>query len=202
MPMPATVLEVPVSGVTEERDPGLELYERMEPIDGFTMEYLGGALVMMATPNTIHNRIVDLIRESLPRSEFQPWNDQAVAITGSNDRPDPDLTVTHADHADDYFKAVPSELVLFVLEVVSTTRGAKIRDYQEKPPIYAQGGIPVYLLVDPNDGTWLLHTEPSPEKGEYRTLRKGDFGDPVELPAPLDGIVVATDRFRRYPSDL
>lgn len=179
-------------------DPGLELYERMDPVEGFSQEYIDGAIVMMATPNTIHNRIVDLIRESFPSSHYARWSTQAVAIAEQSDRPDPDLTITHADHADDFFKAVPSELVLFTLEVVSTTRACKQHDYENKPRLYARGRIPVYLLVDPNDGTWRLHSEPDDHAAEYRTVHKGVFGEPVELPEPL-GLTIPTDRFRRYP---
>jgi Uma2 family endonuclease len=192
-----TLLEDPMSGVTEI-DPGLELYERMDPIPGFTMEYIRGEIVMMATPNMIHNRIVDLIRECFPFSDFARWSTQAVAITAQNDRPDPDLTITRLEHAEDEEKAIPSEWVLFVLEVVSTTRPAKRRDYEDKAELYAQGGIPVYLLVDPNEGTWRLHTEPDAAGAQYRALLKGVFGEPVALPEPL-GLTIPTDRFRQYP---
>ncbi|GAA1932677.1 Uma2 family endonuclease [Streptomyces sodiiphilus] len=178
------------------RDPGLELYERLGPVEGFSMEYVRGDIVLTAIPDTVHNRIVHLVRGCFPGERFAPWSTQAVAITAQTDRPDPDLTVTHADHGDDYFTALPSALVLFVLEVVSTTRPAIRRDYEDKPEIYAQGGIPVYLLVDPNDGTWRLHTDP--EGTEYRTVHKGVFGEPVVVPAPVE-VTVPTGRFRRYP---
>lgn len=172
--MAGTLLEAPMNDVTE-RDRGLELYESMDPIEGFSMEYLRGEIVMMAAPNTIHNRIVVLVGQHFPEPDFAYWATTAVAITGQSDRPEPDLAVTGGEHADDYFTAVPSELVLFALEVVSTTRPARRRDYEDKPEIYAQGGIPAYLLVDPNDGTWRLHTDPRPEKGRYQTLHMGAF---------------------------
>ncbi|MET2715022.1 Uma2 family endonuclease [Streptomyces harbinensis] len=182
-----------------ERDRGLVLYESMDPIEGFSMEYLRGEIVLRASPNTIHNRIVELVRGALPHPDLALWTTTAVAITGQSDRPEPDLAVTGGEHADDYFTAVPSELVLFALEVVSTTRPARRRDYEDKPEIYAQGGIPAYLLVDPNDGTWRLHTDPRPEKGRYQTLHMGAFGEPVVLPEPL-GVTIGTDRFRTYPA--
>ncbi|SFS36090.1 Putative restriction endonuclease [Streptomyces harbinensis] len=196
--MAGTLLEAPMNDVTE-RDRGLELYESMDPIEGFSMEYLRGEIVMMAAPNTIHNRIVVLVGQHFPEPDFAYWATTAVAITGQSDRPEPDLAVTGGEHADDYFTAVPSELVLFALEVVSTTRPARRRDYEDKPEIYAQGGIPAYLLVDPNDGTWRLHTDPRPEKGRYQTLHMGAFGEPVVLPEPL-GVTIGTDRFRTYPA--
>ena len=185
--------------MTDITDPGLELWERMDPIEGFSMEYIHGEIVMMASPNTIHNRIINLVRERFPSERFESWSTQAVAISAHSDRPDPDLTVTGADLADEYFKVIPSESVLFVLEVVSPSRGSIRRDYEDKPELYAQGHIPLYLLVDPNTGTWLLHSDPDPERGEYRTIHKGSFGEPVRLPAPVETTIL-TDRFRVYPT--
>jgi Uma2 family endonuclease len=192
-----TLLEDPMSGVTEI-DPGLELYERMDPVEGFSTEYIHGAIVMMAAPNTFHNRIMNLIDKQIPDQDFMVWNDTAVAITGHSDRPMPDLTVTDIDLADTFFKAIPSELVLLAVEIVSTTRASKRNDHVDKTELYSQGGIPLYLLVDPNDGTWRLHTEPNSEKELYEGVQKGDFGEPITLPEPF-GLTITTDRFLRYP---
>jgi hypothetical protein len=93
-------------------DPGLELGERMEPMDGFRMEYLGGEIVMMTTPNAFHNRGVELVRDALPSERFARRSTQAVAISGRTDRPDPDLTVTGPELADEFFTVCASEDVL------------------------------------------------------------------------------------------
>ena len=185
--------------MTDVADPGLELWERLEAVEGFSMEYIHGEIIITASPNTIHNRIVNLVLDRFSSQRFTCWSTQAIAIHGYPDRTIPDLTVTGADLADEYFQVIPSESVLFVLEVVSPSRPSIRRDYEDKPEIYAQGHIPLYLLVDPNIGTWLLHSDPDSERGEYRTIHKGSFGELVQLPAPVEASI-PTDRFRVYPT--
>jgi Uma2 family endonuclease len=185
--------------MNDDVDRGLALYERWDPVAGFRMEYLNGEVVLTARPGMAHGRIVNRVRDRFPHSEFACWSHQAVAIAGRHDRPDPDLTVTAEAGADGQcFDAIPSRLVLFVLEVVHLTRASKRRTYEDKVEIYAQGGIPVYLLVDPNDGTWRLHSKPDQKGARYGTLHKGVFGEAIVLPEPL-GLTVPTDRFLTYP---
>jgi Uma2 family endonuclease len=187
--------------MTVTQDRMLQLYESMEPVEGVKIELLRGEIVMMATPKTFHNRIVQLVRQQVPVDRFDVWSTQAIAPTAMTDRPDPDLFLTEAGAFEDFADAVPSELVLMVLEVISTTRQARKRDFDEKPEIYARGGIPVYVIVDPS-GSGQIHvlTSPDPVRGRYRDSHIGTFGEPVRLPPPV-GFTLDTGRFRPYPKD-
>ncbi|WP_267246456.1 Uma2 family endonuclease [Streptomyces sp. PR69] len=81
----------------------------------------------------------------------------------------------------------------FVAEVISKDTAAN--DYGPKKASYAEAGIPVYLIVDPYVGKCLLHT--CPEKGDYASEAKFDFGDEIDLTHTPVGLALTTDDFPR-----
>ncbi|MET8011406.1 Uma2 family endonuclease [Streptomyces sp. NPDC005271] len=62
---------------------------------------------------------------------------------------------------------------------------------------YAAAGIPVYLLVDRDDRTVVVHTEP--EAGRYRSLTSRPYGTVIEIPDPV-GVTLETEKLRGYGS--
>lgn len=84
-----------------------------------------------------------------------------------------------------------------VVEVVSKT--SVERDYCVKRSIYAAGGIPVYLIVDPIMAQCVLLTRPEGEgeRADYKeqTLRK--FGEPLRIEAL--GIDLDSSGFGTFP---
>lgn len=84
--------------------------------------------------------------------------------------------------------------MLAVVETVSTTRTAVKRDWEDKRERYAAVGIPVYVIVDPNDATWhVLELE----SRVYVETGKGIFGQPLTFPEPM-GFTVRTNSWRPY----
>ncbi|WCN02275.1 Uma2 family endonuclease [Streptomyces sp. M92] len=77
-----------------------------------------------------------------------------------------------------------AEGALMAVEITSYDSDTNRRDRVEKPDAYAAAGIPVYLLVDRDDCTVTVFTEP--KDGRYRTQVNSAFGAPVHLPAPVD----------------
>ncbi|WND36195.1 Uma2 family endonuclease [Streptomyces sp. BB1-1-1] len=73
---------------------------------------------------------------------------------------------------------------LMAVEVTSWDSDAAQRDRVDKPDGYAAAGIPVYLLVDRDDCTVTVFTEP--KDGRYRQQVNSAFGAPVKLPSPVD----------------
>ncbi|MFJ9520504.1 Uma2 family endonuclease [Kitasatospora sp. NPDC101801] len=68
--------------------------------------------------------------------------------------------------------------VLLVVEIVSNPEN----DYENKVHDYAAMGIPLYLLVDPREGTGIVHSEPG-----FAVREKFVFGDTVPVgPWTLD----------------
>jgi Uma2 family endonuclease len=64
--------------------------------------------------------------------------------------------------------------VLLAVEVVSKSNPEN--DYDEKVRDYAAMGIPLYLLVDPRDGTGIVHSQP-----RYARREGFVFGDAVQV---------------------
>lgn len=173
----------------------IEMWQQLDVPDGLHVELLDGELVMQADPGHIHG----LPGRSLVRhtpEPFEAWSARGLLVADDY-RPRADAVVIRGEDrpADDACADWPAQIALAVVETVSTTRTAIKRDYEDKRERYAAVGIPVYLIVDPNDATWhLLELD-----GRcYVETGKGIFGQPIALPAPL-GFTVQTRSWHPYP---
>lgn len=116
------------------------------PDDGYRYEVVDGALVVTASPSSVHQRVVLQLARLLapavpPGHEVLPTLAWRIA---PGQVPEPDLMVTPTStvgpHAVD---GTP----LLVVEVLSpSNRGA---DLVRKRALYAEGGCPWYWIVDP-----------------------------------------------------
>ncbi|MEU1209439.1 Uma2 family endonuclease [Nocardia sp. NPDC005825] len=97
-------------------------------------------------------------------------SDVKIAGTGDNDKA-PDVAIfrkgepLHAQNALAFFEVVsPSSIEA---------------DHIDKARIYAEAGVPEYLIVDPARETWTLHTSPS--DGEYQVTSTKPIITPVRV---------------------
>ncbi|MEU8538461.1 Uma2 family endonuclease [Streptomyces sp. NPDC048717] len=81
-----------------------------------------------------------------------------------------------------------------VIEVASAS--TRDNDFQKKFRMYAECGIPLYVIVDPSDGTCTTHSRPT-RTGTYAEQDRIPFGEDLVLPLEGREIVVATDGFPR-----
>ncbi|MFC4466221.1 Uma2 family endonuclease [Streptomyces xiangluensis] len=88
-----------------------------------------------------------------------------------------------------------AETVLMAVEVTSYDSDTNRRDRIEKPDGYAAAGIPVYLLIDRDDCSVVVFSQP--EGGRYRREEKLPFGAAVGLPAPVD-ITLDTEPLKEF----
>ncbi|MFD8755342.1 Uma2 family endonuclease [Kitasatospora sp. NPDC059577] len=95
-------------------------------------------------------------------------------------------------------RLLPASAVTVAVEVVSRT--SVHRDYRTKREMYAQGGIPAYLIVDPLRGVCVLLTDPTTDTASgvpvYWAERTSKFGDPIEV--DVLGVTLDTSEFRIY----
>ncbi|MGW0538469.1 Uma2 family endonuclease [Streptomyces sp. NPDC003032] len=87
--------------------------------------------------------------------------------------------------------------VSVAVEVVSPSNPGN--DHISKLRDYPRMGVPVYVIIDPRDGTITVHSGPDTSAGEPRygdTPRRYKFGDTVEV----GRWTVETDKFPRYRS--
>lgn len=85
--------------------------------------------------------------------------------------------------------------VLMAVEITSHDADTDRRDRVEKPVGYAEAGIPVYLLIDRDDGTLTVYSEP--KDGTYQESPSYPYGTAVALPHPV-GITLDTEELKDY----
>ncbi|WP_433373897.1 Uma2 family endonuclease [Streptosporangium sp. CA-115845] len=74
--------------------------------------------------------------------------------------------------------------LLMVAEIVSP--GSVTDDRDRKPGIYASGGVPVMLLIDPVATPATVTVLSDPKEGGYRTSTRVEMGSRLHIPEPVD----------------
>ncbi|MFI9392028.1 Uma2 family endonuclease [Streptomyces bauhiniae] len=174
-----------------------EFFEGFEPPDGLKVELLRGEIVMMASPDLVHNLIVLLTERQIPLDRWYPLQTQDVDIVDEASEPVPDLVVVAPEVLPPSGRLLPASLVTMVVEVVSKT--SVERDYSVKRSIYAAAGIPVYLIIDPIMAQCVLLTRPEGDgdRADYKKQIKQKFGDVLTVEAL--GIELDTSAFGTLP---
>ncbi|MEU7646745.1 Uma2 family endonuclease [Streptomyces huasconensis] len=79
-----------------------------------------------------------------------------------------------------------------VLEVVS--KSSRDNDFAKKVRLYAECGIPVYVVIDPETGSCTVHRRPT-RTGAYEDEAEVPFGADLVLPLAGREITVKTEGF-------
>lgn len=87
--------------------------------------------------------------------------------------------------------------ILMALKITSRDHDTNQRDRIDKPVGYAEAGIPVYLLIDRDNNTLTVYSEP--KDGRYRQSPSYPWGATVELPPPVS-ITLDTEPLKEYAS--
>ncbi|WP_399091161.1 Uma2 family endonuclease [Streptomyces sp. BBFR2] len=184
------VEERPVTGVSE-------IFANLEVPEGFKAELLWGDIVMMAGPDWVHNDIIEEVMDQIPRARWHRKQTQDVAIPKESSEPQPDLVVLERGAFEGPGRLAPVEAVTLLVEVVS--RSSVDRDYGDKRALYAAGGVPYYLIIDPMEAHCMLLSKPagSGPDADYDAEALTKFGLPVPLEAL--GIELDTKDFRTLP---
>lgn len=163
-----------------------------------TLELINGKLEVKPVPDGDHTSIVMwVLRQCMSqRPELALHPEQGLRIDTYRQgciRPDGSLAPV------DYFAGqgewASPEGVLMTVEVTSRDRDTDRRDRQEKPRAYAYAGIPVYLLIDRDNHTVVVHS--SPENGVYQNRRPYHYGSTVRIPTPV-AITLETEKLKDY----
>jgi Uma2 family endonuclease len=171
--------------------------DKFEPPEGVKAELLRGVIVMMASPDLVHNLIVLHTQRQIPIDRWYPIQTQDVDIVGEESVPLPDLVVAAPDVLPASGHLLPSALVTTVVEVVS--KSSVHQDYVVKRSIYAAGKVPAYLILDPIMAHCVLLTKPAGEgeDADYLSQEIIKFGDPV--PWEVLGLELDTSEFGTFP---
>ncbi|MFJ8432527.1 Uma2 family endonuclease [Kitasatospora sp. NPDC094019] len=166
----------------QHRDFVAEL-ERTAP-DGVRIEWSGDNLVVQASPSNIHQLNLAQVRRQFERHEPEGYvpTERAVIVApdGSVGR-GPDLTYLPVAVLSEPGNRAPAAEALIAVEVVSPSNPGN--DWMDKLHDYAVMRIPLYLIVDPREGTVTLFSEPDHDRYHTRSDRK--FGDEIGIPEPF-----------------
>ncbi|MFD4598334.1 Uma2 family endonuclease [Streptomyces sp. NPDC058464] len=174
-----------------------EFAERVD--DTVRLEFIDGRIGVKKVTNGDHGSIIMwLIRQCMrarPELDLNPTQGLKVeAYRRGRARPDGALApVGHFAGQGDWAE---TRGVLMVVEVTSYDSDTHNRDRGEKPHAYAEAGIPVYLLIDRDSLSTLVHSNPDPEDG-YRDIHVVKLGGKVSLPDPV-GIELDTEELKQY----
>ncbi|WP_042365562.1 Uma2 family endonuclease [Streptacidiphilus neutrinimicus] len=156
------------------------------------VEIAHGGIVMMLPP--VHRHELAVLRLSRQLDEQLPDTHPEHVVQAGAPLEDPglgrlrrpDLMVFREGALEEDPPSVPPADVLLTVEVVSKSNPENA--YEEKVRDYAAMGIPLYLLVDPRDGTGIVHAQP-----RYASRERFVFGDAIKVgPWQLDTSVLLT----------
>ncbi|MFE0041969.1 Uma2 family endonuclease [Streptomyces albireticuli] len=164
-------------------DPETALKYAIQHMRGHRVQIVEGVIEPMS-PTWRHERAVTRIRR-----QIEPTTDKLGCVVGAGnvDLPGtpnwyiPDLAVVPEQLED--AEAVTPDKTLLVTEVTSESNGDTDRIVQRRR--YAEYGAPLYLLVDRQERSCTLFSEPS-DLGYTKSVGPHPFGTSITLPHPFD----------------
>ncbi|EPD56263.1 MULTISPECIES: Uma2 family endonuclease [unclassified Streptomyces] len=162
-------------------------------------EFIDGRIGLKKVTNGNHGAITMwLIRQCMrarPELDLNPLQGLKVEAYRKG-RARPDGVLAPVDHFAGQGDWAEPHGVLMVVEITSYDSDTHRRDRVEKPRAYGEAGIPVYLLIDRDNLSVLVHSKPDPEAG-YRHVDVARFGEKVGLPDPVC-IELDTEELKQY----
>ncbi|MDX3618786.1 Uma2 family endonuclease [Streptomyces europaeiscabiei] len=190
-----------VDGRVRTRDPlsveDFEELERRAP-ETVRLEYINGKLEVKAMPDGNHSEIFMWLLEQClhHRPGLRLYHERGVRTEAyRKGRARTDGALAQRGHFKGHGEWSASNGVLMVVEITPHDRDTNQRDRIDKPVGYAAVDIPVYLLVDRDQETVVLYSEP--KDGSYQQITPFPWGTPVELPDPL-GFTLDTEELKDY----
>ncbi|MFE3719795.1 Uma2 family endonuclease [Streptomyces cyaneofuscatus] len=167
----------------------LEGFLALDTPEGFRAELIEGEIVVTPPPDGDHEDYIGLIVDQVARrarTRMQFSGNKGLKLRSGGGCPKnhaiPDGTFAPLDlrlfrGADPW---MPCEGIALVVEVTSTKPQA---DREAKRRCYARGGIPLYLLIDRDESSVTLFSDPA--DADYRQHLTIPYGKPLPLPEPF-----------------
>lgn len=172
-----------------------------EATETVRLEFIDGRIGVRKVPDGKHSELIMwLIRQCMQaRPELNLVPTQGLVVEAyRKGRAIPDGVLAPVGHfLDVEGDWALSQGVLMTVEITSYDSDTHARDRVEKPAAYAEAGIPVYLLIDRDDSSVTVHTDPDPESSRYREAHNVAFGGVVTIPDPV-GMQLDTEHLKQY----
>ncbi|MEV6997586.1 Uma2 family endonuclease [Streptomyces sp. NPDC093982] len=165
-----------------------------------SFEFIGGRIGVRKVTNGSHGEIamwlVFKCKQARPDLTLYTTNQGLKVEAYRRGRARPDALLAPVGYFNGQGDWARPDGVLMAVEITSYDSDTHNRDRVEKPRAYAEAGIPVYLLIDRDNLSVLVHTTPDLEDG-YREIHTVRLGGRVTLPAPV-GIELDTEELKQY----
>ncbi|WP_367321750.1 Uma2 family endonuclease [Streptomyces sp. HUAS ZL42] len=165
-----------------------------------SFEFIGGRIGVKKVTNGSHGEIamwlVFQCKQARPELTLYTANQGLEVEAYRKGRARPDAVLAPVGYFNRQGDWVDPDGVLMAVEITSYDSDTHNRDRVEKPRAYAEAGIPVYLLIDRENLSILVHSDPDPEVG-YRNIHTEKLGAEIALPDPV-GISLDTDELKQY----
>ncbi|MDX2544952.1 Uma2 family endonuclease [Streptomyces sp. WI04-05B] len=162
------------------------------------LEYINGKVRVKAMPDGNHRSIfMWLLRQCMqhrPDLDLVPESGMKAEAYRKG-RARTDGTLVPVDHFRGDGEWSDPNGALMAVEITSHDRDTDQRDRIDKPLGYAAADIPVYLLIDRDNNTVTVFSEP--KDGQYRQTAASPWGATVDIPAPV-GITLDTEKLKDY----
>ncbi|KAF4407329.1 MULTISPECIES: Uma2 family endonuclease [Streptomyces] len=162
------------------------------------LEFIKGKLEVKPVPDGIHGAIVMwLVKQCMQqRPELALYPEQGLRTESyRKGRARPDGVLVPEDHFVGQGEWAEPSGVLMTVEVTSHDPDTDRRDRVDKRDGYAAAGIPVHLLIDREECSLTVHSQPV--GGKYRSRATCPYGALVELPVPV-GMKLDTSKLLDY----
>ncbi|MFF3408389.1 Uma2 family endonuclease [Streptomyces sp. NPDC002742] len=162
------------------------------------LEFINGKVVVKPVPDGNHNEVIAWLQQVCMQHRPDLWlyGEQGLKVEEyRNGRAKADGVLAPRRHFVGTREWADPDGVLMAVEVTSHDGDAVRRDHIDKPDGYAAAGIPVYVLIDRQAGSVIVHAEP--EGGRYRCITTRPYGTAVELPDPV-GFTLETAELKDF----
>ncbi|MBB4792414.1 Uma2 family endonuclease [Streptomyces nodosus] len=162
------------------------------------LEYIKGKVEVKAMPDGNHREIFVWLAEQCMkhRPDLRLYPESGVrAEAYRKGRARADGALAPRGHFKGHGEWSGSEGILLAVEITSHDRDTDQRDRVDKPVGYATADIPIYLLIDRDNQTVVVFSDP--KGGSYQQSASSPWGSPVELPAPVS-FTLNTEELKDY----
>ncbi|MEV0640208.1 Uma2 family endonuclease [Streptomyces sp. NPDC050619] len=174
-----------------------EELERRAP-ETVRLEYVNGKLEVKAMADGNHSCIfMWLLRQCLQqRPDLNLYPGSGIKTEAyRRGRARVDGTLAPRLHFKGHGEWSAPDGLLMAVEITSRDPATNGRARVDKPIGYAEADIPVYLLIDRDNSTTIVYSEP--KDGRYQQALPRSWGATVELPFPVT-IALNTEKLKDY----
>ncbi|WP_043266035.1 Uma2 family endonuclease [Streptomyces sp. CT34] len=168
----------------EHFEEAARILDRLE--EGARLELIDGKIRSKPLPDGNHGRIIQWLTRICLQHRPELWlHHQRLKVqTHRKGRAHPDGSLAPSGAFGGEGEWADPEPVMMTVGVTSHDSDTERRHRVEKPRVYAETGIPLYLLINRKSCQVSVYSEP--EGGRYEHVHTVSFGKPLHLPDPVD----------------